>query len=87
MRLSWNEIRARAARYPGATFADLYDPDLMKRELRQAHRALDLAVDKLYRAAPLSNDRERVEHLFGLYEKLSSPLRTVSKPAKRKKKG
>ncbi len=81
-------LDARAL-YPGATLADLYDPDLMKRELRQAHRALDAAVDRLYRAAPFASDRERVEHLFALYEKLSSPLTAAPKPAKRvrKKKG
>lgn len=75
-------LDARAL-YPGATLADLYDPDLMKRELRQAHRALDAAVDRLYRAAPFASDRERVEHLFALYEKLSSPLTAAPKPAKR----
>lgn len=81
-------LDARAL-YPGATLADLYDPDLMKKELRQAHRALDAAVDRLYRAAPFASDRERVEHLFALYEKLSSPLTAAPKPAKgkRKKKG
>ena len=81
-------LDARAL-YPGATLADLYDPDLMKRELRQAHRALDAAIDRLYRAAPFASDRERVEHLFALYEKLSSPLTAAPKPAKgkRKKKG
>ena len=78
-------LDARAL-YPGATLADLYDPDLMKRELRQAHRALDAAVDKLYRSAPFANDRERVEHLFALYEKLSSPLTAMPKPAKGKRK-
>ncbi|GMV61363.1 MAG: hypothetical protein AMXMBFR74_05320 [Parvibaculum sp.] len=78
-------LDARAL-YPGATLADLYDPDLMKRELRQAHRALDAAVDKLYRNAPFANDRERVEHLFALYEKLSSPLTAMPKPAKRGRK-
>ncbi|MBX3496512.1 MAG: class I SAM-dependent DNA methyltransferase [Parvibaculum sp.] len=80
-------LDARAL-YPGATLADLYDPDLMKRELRQAHRALDAAVDKLYRGPAFANDRERVEHLFALYEKLSSPLTAAPKPAKRgRKKG
>ncbi len=78
-------LDARAL-YPGATLADLYDPDLMKRELRQAHRALDAAVDKLYRPAPFASDRERVEHLFGLYEKLSSPLTAAPKPAKGRRK-
>ena len=37
------------ADHPGATLADLYDPDLMPPNLRGAHRALDRAVDRLYR--------------------------------------
>lgn len=35
---------------------------------------MDTAVDRLYRAAPFQSDRERVEHLFGLYERLAAPL-------------
>ena len=42
--------------------------------LRKAHAALDLAVDRLYRAAPFASDRDRVEHLFGRYEALVNPL-------------
>ncbi|MCX5737874.1 MAG: class I SAM-dependent DNA methyltransferase, partial [Proteobacteria bacterium] len=68
---------------PGATLADLYDSDVMKPQLRQAHRALDAAVDKLYRAAPFTSDRDRVEHLFGLYEGLVAPLVGASRPRKR----
>jgi hypothetical protein len=56
------------------TLADLYDVDAMARQLRKAHRALDAAVDKLYRSAPFTGDRDRAEHLFGLYERLVSPL-------------
>jgi hypothetical protein len=81
-------LDARAA-HPGATLADLYDPDVMPPDLRKAHRALDQAVDKLYRAAPFSSDRERVEHLFGLYEKLVAPLSAIAAmklKAKRTKK-
>ena len=74
------------AKFPGATLGDLYDPDIMKTELRQAHRALDAAVDKLYRGAAFSGDRERVEHLFGLYEKLSSPLTAQPKGRKTRAK-
>lgn len=62
-------LDARAA-HEGSTLADLYDPDTMPPDLRKAHTALDKAVDQLYRKAPFANDRERVEHLFGLYEKL-----------------
>lgn len=56
--------------HKGATLADLYDPDLMPPDLRRAHRDNDKAVDKLYRTKPFSSERERVEHLFGLYEEL-----------------
>lgn len=72
-------LDARAA-HPGATLADLYDPDVMPADLRKAHRALDLAVDRLYRKAPFGSDRERVEHLFMLYEKMTAGL--LVKPAK-----
>ena len=57
-----------------SSLADLYDPDTMPADLRRAHTALDLAVDKLYRPAPFASDRDRVEHLFGRYEALVNPL-------------
>lgn len=66
-------LDARAA-HPGATLADLYDPDLMPADLRAAHGRLDRAVDRLYRSKPFSGDRERVEHLFALYETMAAPL-------------
>ena len=44
--------------------------------LRRAHRALDRAVDRLYRRSSFASERERVEHLFMLYEKLYTPLGT-----------
>lgn len=72
-------LDARAA-HPGATLADLYDPDTMPADLRRAHRALDLAVDRLYRRAPFASDRERVEHLFGLYERMTSGLLLTATP-------
>ena len=72
------------ADHPGATLADLYDPDLMPPNLRKAHRALDVAVDRLYRPAPFESDRERVEHLFGLYERMVAGfLATPDKPKRR----
>jgi hypothetical protein len=57
-----------------STLADLYDPDTMPAELRRAHRELDVAVDRLYRRTPFASDRERVEHLFTLYQRLVDPL-------------
>ena len=48
MRLSWNEIRARAGGF--------------------------------------ASERERVEHLFGLYEKMTAPLAVKQKPKRQKRK-
>ncbi|HMD70895.1 MAG TPA: DNA methyltransferase [Bryobacteraceae bacterium] len=62
------------AQFPGSTLADLYDADAMPPALRKAHRALDAAVDKLYRDSAFTGDRDRAEHLFGLYEMLVAPL-------------
>jgi len=78
-------LDARAA-HPDATLADLYDPDVMPADLRKAHRALDQAVDRLYRKAPFESDRERVEHLFTLYEKMTAGLLASPARAKRRKK-
>ena len=78
-------LDARAA-HPGATLADLYDPDLMPPNLRKTHHALDRAVDRLYRRSGFASERERVEYLFGLYEKMTAPLqsRIKTKPKRSK---
>jgi hypothetical protein len=78
-------LDARAL-YPNATLADLYDTDVMRPELRKAHRALDAAVDGVYRGASFKSDRDRVEHLFGLYEKLVSPLIAAAQPKRTKRR-
>lgn len=66
-----------------SSLADLYDPDTMPAELRKAHRALDAAVDKLYRPRAFGSDRERVEHLFPLYQALVEPTSAAAKANKR----
>ncbi|MCD4726021.1 MAG: hypothetical protein K8R46_00005, partial [Pirellulales bacterium] len=58
----------------GATLADLYDPLAMPPKLVKAHAALDRAVDRCYRRQPFTSERQRVEFLFALYEKLTTPL-------------
>ena len=80
-------LDARAA-HPGATLADLYDPDLMPTNLRRTHQVLDRAVDRLYRRIGFASERERVEHLFALYEKMRAPLEAgmKRKPIRRKRK-
>lgn len=58
--------------FPDMTLADMYAPDKMPEPLREAHTALDIAVDALYRKKPFANDEERLQLLFELYEKLVS---------------
>ena len=77
-------LDARAA-HPGATLADLYDPDLMPPNLRRVHRALDRAVDQIYQRTGFASERERVEHLFTLYEKMRSSL-IAGTPSKRNRR-
>ena len=72
-------LDARAA-HPDATLAELYDPDLMPQALRKTHQAIDRAVDRLYRRARFTSERERVEHLFTLYEKTRAPLHAKMQP-------
>jgi hypothetical protein len=40
---------------------------------------LDAAVDKCYRAEKFVTERQRVEYLFSLYEKLTAPLLPATK--------
>lgn len=65
-----------------ATLADLYDPNTMPRELVRAHAELDRSVEKCYRPEPFHSDRERVEFLFSLYERLTAPLLPVTPKTK-----
>ena len=73
--------------HPDATLADLYDPDLMPPNLRRAHHALDRAVDRLYRRARFTSERERVEHLFALYERMQAPLAAEVTVKRRSRRG
>ena len=76
-------LDARAG-YPDASLSDLYDPDTMPPDLRKAHQQLDRAVDRLYRSSRFRSDRQRIEHLFGLYEKLRAPLIAAGRRKKRR---
>ncbi len=79
-------LNARAD-HPDATLANLYDPDLMPPNLRRAHHALDRAVDRLYRRKRFTSERERVEYLFALYERMQAPLvGAVAKPRTRRRR-
>lgn len=63
----------------------LYDQDSMPPKLRRAHAALDKAVDRLYRRKGFAFERERVEHLFELYEQTAAPIVAQGKKTRRKK--
>jgi hypothetical protein len=67
----------------GSTYADLYDPVSMPAKLVKAHAALNRAIDCCYRSQPFTSERQRVEFLFALYEKITAPLISASKKKKR----
>jgi hypothetical protein len=71
-------VLAARVQHPNSTLADLYDIDAMPPNLRRAHGALDDAVDKLYRSTAFMGDRDRAEHLFGMYEKMLTPLTSAA---------
>lgn len=54
------------------TLADLYDPDLMPDNLRQAHQRVDEIVDGLYRKKAFETDEERLALLFDMYEEMTA---------------
>ena len=65
--------------YPEKTLAELYDPDKMPQDLREAHAKLDDIVESCYPGYPIASDEARLECLFKLYEKLTSKLETTNK--------
>ena len=57
--------------YPEKTLAELYDPDKMPQDLREAHAKLDDIVESCYPGYPFASDEARLECLFKLYEKMA----------------
>lgn len=64
-------ILARESHFP-ATIADLYKPEAMPENLRQAHEKNDETLERIYIGRRFSNDTERLEKLFELYTKMTS---------------
>lgn len=60
------------AGHPEKTLADMYDPDNMPQDLREAHAVLDDLVDSCYPGYPFADDDARLECLFKLYEKMTA---------------
>jgi hypothetical protein len=59
------------------TLAEMYDPNKMPEDLRQAHHELDFAVDKLYRSKHYNSDEERLADLFALYEQMTEREKSI----------
>lgn len=68
--LAQNILNIRDENYD-MTLGKMYNPESMPEELRNAHRQLDLAVERIYRPEPFASDEERLEYLFKLYAKMT----------------
>lgn len=68
-------LLARAA-HPEKTLADMYDPDKMPADLREAHEENDHLVDNLYKKGGFTNDEDRLAALFDLYEQMTAKEKT-----------
>jgi hypothetical protein len=66
-------LLVREAHFP-ATIADLYDPDNMPTDLREAHERNDEVLERIYIGRRFRNDTERLEKLFELYTKMTLEL-------------
>lgn len=67
------------------TLAQLYDPDLMPDNLRQAHHEIDMYVDSLYSKRAYETDEERLSDLFAKYEDMVA-AEEAAKPKKKTRK-
>ena len=57
-------------RHTEMTLGDMYNPESMPADLKQAHEENDRLVDSLYRKKPFFSDEERLECLFTLYQQM-----------------
>jgi len=71
--------------FPNSSLADLYDPLTMPPALVKAHNELDKAVDLAYRPQAFTSEANRMEFLFGLYEKYTADLFTKENAKKKGK--
>jgi hypothetical protein len=65
------------------TLAQMYDPDKMPADLRAAHHANDLAVERCYRSRLFESDDERLAYLFKEYERMIKEAQTKTKATER----
>jgi hypothetical protein len=80
-RCAENILLAREAHFP-ATIADLYAPDTMPADLREAHERNDEVLERIYIGRRFRNDTERLEILFELYTKMTTSAAKAGPTAK-----
>ena len=78
-------LLAREAHFPD-TIADLYDPETMPANLREAHERNDEVLERIYIGRRFKNDTERLEKLFDLYTKMTSSVKPKTATKARGKK-
>jgi hypothetical protein len=76
-------LLAREAHFP-ATIAELYDPEKMPANLRDAHEHNDETLERIYIGRRFKNDTERLEKLFELYTQMTAAEKTKASARKRK---
>lgn len=73
-------LLAREVHFP-ATLAELYDPNKMPVNLREAHERNDEVLERIYIGRKFRNDTERLEKLFEMYTKMTA---NEQRPARRR---
>jgi len=66
-----NEIIKVREKYDDKSLAELYDKLAMPEDLREAHKRLDAAVERLYRKEKFTSDKERLEFLMKRYVEMT----------------
>ena len=79
-------VMSARSQFPTSSLADLYDPNTMPSILSRAHRSLDRAVDRAYRAKKFESDQERVSHLFALHRRITEPAIAAAQAKKPRKR-
>lgn len=52
------------------SLGQMYNPETMPEDLKNAHQKLDAAVDRLYNPKGFTSDEDRLKTLFAMYADL-----------------
>ncbi len=75
-------LLAREELFP-ATIADLYEPEQIPADLREAHNRNDEVLERIYIGRRFRNDTERLEKLFELYTRMTPDVKKVPNSKKK----